>query len=77
MHMQQKRIKDFALYPIWDMSVYSGGKYMKSIYKVSLPVVAAAFALAAFSAIAQPSAAVKGDNAQLKADKSKIGRAHV
>ncbi len=49
---------------------------MKSIYKVFLPVVAVAlaFAFAAATASAQPSAAVKDDQMQLKADKAALQR---
>jgi hypothetical protein len=49
---------------------------MKSIYRVFLPAVAVAVALAfvAVTAIAQPSLAVKEDQAQLKADKAALQR---
>ena len=45
---------------------------MRSIYKAFLPAVAAAFAFAAVTAIAQPSPAVKEDKAQMKSDKVEL-----
>ena len=47
---------------------------MKSIYKAFLSVVGAAFVFAAVAAVAQPSLAVKEDQAQLKADKAALQR---
>lgn len=43
---------------------------MKSIYKVCLPTVVAAFAFAAVTAITQPSPAVREDKMQMKSDKA-------
>jgi hypothetical protein len=47
---------------------------MKSIYKALLSVVVAAFVFTAVAAMAQPSLAVKEDQAQLKADKAALQR---
>ena len=45
---------------------------MKSIYKLCVPVITAVFMVAAVSAIAQPSMAVKEDQAQMKSDKAAL-----
>lgn len=47
---------------------------IKSIYKVCIPALAAAFAFAAVTATARPSLAVKEDAAQLKSDKAALER---
>jgi len=47
---------------------------MKSIHKVFLPIVAAAFAFGAATANARPSMTVKDDAMQLKADKDALHR---
>ena len=43
------------------------GMKMKAIYKVSVPVITAAIIFSTVTAIAQPSTAVKADNAQMAA----------